>query len=143
LKTHQKENTKMKETNTPAIATAVQPHRIEIAELTHTAFAIANVLIRRGYVFDPNTPPYVFLNTGYTTIVLVLGDSDSHAVTKADAAESIALARQQAANQRNAEEAARETAEAVERAEKEATAQAEIESHRKAIARLQRSIRAA
>lgn len=133
----------MKETNTPAIATATRPHRIEIAELTHTAFAIANVLIRRGYVFDSNTPPYVFLNTGYTTIVLVLGDSDSHAVTKADAAEAIALARQQAADQRNAEAAARETAEAIARAEKEVAAQAEIDAHRKAIAALQRKIRTA
>jgi len=132
----------MEETNTAAPAPAARAHRVEIADLTHIAMPAAAVLLRDGFIFCPQNPPQVF-GTGYCNVFLVRGDPDAHAIAVAEAAEAIALARQQAAEQRNAEAAARATAEAVERAEKEAAAQAEIESHRKAIARLQRAIRAA
>lgn len=123
-----------------AVVSAVRPDRIEIADLTYRAMPAAAALLRDGYIFCPQSPPEVFV-TGYCNIFLVRGEPDAQAIALAEAAEAIALARQQAAHERAAAVAARESAEAAERAEKEAAAQAEIESHRKAIARLQRSIR--
>lgn len=129
----------MKETNT---SVAVRPHRIEIADLTHIAMPAAAVLLRDGFIFCPQNPPQVF-GTGYCNIFLVRGEPDAHATAIAEAAEAIALARQNTAQERDAAAAARATAEAIARAEKEAQANAEIEVHRKAITKLQRAIRTA
>lgn len=123
-------------------STAIRPVRIELADLTYKVMPAAAALIREGYIFDPQTPPEIFV-TGYANVILVRGEPDAPALAMAQAAESIALARQNATQERETAAAARATAEAVERAAKEAAAQAEIESHRKAIAALQRKIRAA
>jgi hypothetical protein len=132
----------MTTTNTTAPTTAIQPDRIEITDMSHLAFPAAAVLLSQGYTFCTVNPPEAYA-TGYANIFLVRGEHTADAIALAEAAEAIALARQQAAQEREAVAAARESAEAAERAEKLAQINAEIEAHQQAVRKLQRAAKAA
>lgn len=105
-----------------APAAQTQPSVIVITEPTHVAFAAAAVLIRTGWTISPDISPEVYASTNQSTITLVKGNPDAHAVQIAEAAEAFAVACHERDFQKEVDKAA---ARMIEQAAKEAK-QAEI-----------------
>jgi hypothetical protein len=122
-----------------AAAQAIQPRpdTIIITEMTHIAFGVAAHLIRCGYIISPYTMPEVFQATGYSTLTLIRGNVDAHAVSLAEAAEAHAIALQQVEFERQVAEAARQMVEAQQREAKQAAIAAEIAVQRASLQKLE------
>lgn len=120
-----------------------RPDTIIISDYTHVCFAVAAQLIRCGYIVSANTMPEVYQSTGQSTLTLVRGNPDAHAVALAEAAENHAVALQQVAFEREVEAAAKQMVEAQQREAKQAAIAAEIAAQRAALQKLEREAQAA
>jgi hypothetical protein len=113
-----------------------QPLTIVITEVSHLAFAAAAVLVRTGWNFSPDHSPEVYASTGHSTITMVKGHPDSHAVSIAEAAEAYAMARQQIDFEKEVAAAAKHMMADAEKQAKQAEIAAVIAAQKAQIAKL-------
>ena len=71
------------------------PRTIELVGLAYSVLSQASVLIRAGFVFDPNHAPMMFSSTGQMVVQLAPGNPDQAVIEAANEALDSALAREQ------------------------------------------------
>lgn len=93
----------------PTVLTFGQlPRDLTLSGPSHTVFAQAVVLARRGYIFSPAQPPQVFPSNGLSVLFMTIGCPDEHAIKGADEATQQAVADEQRAFEQRVEHAAKQ-----------------------------------